>query len=102
MFSPPAVAAKGPSPDGVELLNEGTDERGVVGEDTVLEVALPFRLCAHARASKIGAAEIRLDAIHDDALEMDARTEHPFHRRPKRRIAVEVISPIRSWVFRMN
>ena len=102
MVASAAIAAKRPSPNRVELLDERIDEGGVIGEDTVLEVALALGLCAHPSTSKIGAAEIRFHAIHDDALEMDTRTEHPLHRRPKRRIAVEVISPVRTRVFRMN
>ena len=100
MFSPPAVAAKGPSPDGVELLDERIDEGGVFGEDTVLEVALSLRLCPHPCAGEVRAAEIRLHAIHDDAFEMDTRTKHPFHRSPKRRIAVEVVPPVRLGLLR--
>ena len=53
-------------------------------------------------ASEICATEIRLDTIYDDTLEMDTRTKHSLHRRPKRRIAIEVVPPVRSWVFRMN
>ena len=33
---------------------------------------------------------------------MYSRTEHSFHRRPESRIAIEVISPIRAWVFRVD
>ena len=62
------------APDGIELLDERIDEGGIVGEDTVLEVALAHRLRAHSRAGKIRRTEIRLHTIHDDALEMDTRT----------------------------
>ena len=102
MLAAATFAAEGPSPDGIELLDERIDEGGIVGEYAVLEVALAHGLCAHARAGEIRRAEVRLDAIHDDALEMDTRTKHPFHRSPKRRIAVEIIPPIRPRVFRMN
>ena len=74
MFAAAAFAAKRPSPDGIKLLDKRIDEGGIVGKDAVLEVALALGLCAHARACEIGAAEIRLNAIHDDALEMDTRT----------------------------
>lgn len=102
MFSAPAVAAELPSPDGIELLDERIDEGGIIGQNTVLEVALALGLRAHARTGEVRATEIRLHAIHDDALEMDARAKHPLHRRPKRRIAVEIVPPVRSWVFRMD
>ena len=68
-----AIAAKGPTPDGVELLDERIDERGIVGENAVLEVALALGLRAHPSASEVCATEIRLDPIYDDALEMDTR-----------------------------
>ena len=71
MVAAAAIAAKCPSPDGVELLDERIDEGGVIGEDTVLEVVLPFRLCAHPRAGEIGAAKVCFHAINDYALEMD-------------------------------
>ena len=102
MVASAAIAAKGAAPDGVELLDEGTDERGVVGQDAVLKVALALGLCTHPRAGEIGAAKVRLHAVDDDTLEMDTRTQHPLHRRPKRRIAVEVVPPVRSWVLRMD
>ena len=94
MFSPAAIAAKGPAPDGIKLFDERIDKCGIVGEDTVLEVALSLRLCPHPRASKIGATKVCLHAINDYALEMNTWTEHPFHRRPKSRITVEVIPPV--------
>ena len=102
MVASATVAAEGTTPDGIELLNERIDEGGVIGEDAVFEVTLLLALRSHPRAGKIGAAEVRLHAIHDDALEMDTRTKHPLHRRPKRRIAIEVIPPVRPRVFRMN
>ena len=56
MFAAAAFAAECPSPDGVELLDKRIDERGIVGKDAVLKVALALGLCAHARAGEIGAA----------------------------------------------
>ena len=56
MFAAAAFAAKRPSPDGVELLDKRIDERGIVGKDAVLKVALALRLRTHARAGEIGAA----------------------------------------------
>ena len=56
MFAAAAFAAKRPSPDGIELLDKRIDERGIIGEDAVFEVALALRLRTHARASEIGAA----------------------------------------------
>ena len=94
MFSPPAIAAKGATPDGIKLLDERIGECWVVGKNAILEVALSLRLCPHPRASKIGATKVCLHAINDYALEMNTWTEHPFHRRPKSRITVEVIPPV--------
>lgn len=102
MFSPSAIAAERASPDRVELLDERIDEGGIVGENAVLKVALAFGLRTHACTGEVRRSEIRLPPIYDDALEMDTRTKHPFHRRPKRWIAVEVIPPVRAWVFRMD
>jgi len=56
MLSAAAFAAKRPSPDGIKLLDKRIDERGIVGEDAVLKVALALGLRAHARAGEIGAA----------------------------------------------
>ena len=73
MLSPPAVAAEIAAPYRVELLGEWIDEGGIVGEYAVLKVQLSLGLCAHTCAGKVRAAEICLDPIHDDALEMNAR-----------------------------
>ena len=89
MFATAAIAP--PSPGGIELFRKRLNQNGIIGQNSVLEVALAFRLHPHSGARKIGTAEIRLDTIYDNALEMDARTKHPLHRRPERRIAVEVI-----------
>ena len=40
MFAAATFAAEGPAPDGIELLDERIDEGGVIGKDSVLEVAL--------------------------------------------------------------
>ena len=96
MFTAAAIAAKGTSPDGVELLDERVDASWVIGQDAVLKVALALGLCTHPRASEIRRSEVHFHAIYDDALEVDSRTQHPFHRRPKHWIAIEVIPPIRS------
>ena len=102
MFSAATIAAERASPDGIELLDEWIDEGRIICQDTVLEVALAFGLRTHARAGEVRRSEIRLDAIYDDALEMDTRTKHPFHPTPQIRITVEIIPPVRSWVFRMD
>ena len=83
MFAATAVAAEVASPDGIELFDEWIDECGIVGQNAVLEVALALRLRTHPRTSEIRRAEVRLHAIHDDALEMHTRAEHPFHCRPE-------------------
>ena len=57
---------------------------------------------AHPSARQIGRAEIPLASVNDDTLEMHARTKHPLHRRPERRISVEVVPPVRSGVLRMD
>ena len=96
------ITAEVATPDGIELLDKRFDKCGVVGENAVLEVALLLRLCAHPGTGEIRRAEIRLHAVDDDALEMHPRTKHPLHRRPERRIAVEVVAPVRARVLRMN
>lgn len=83
MFSPPTIAAEIAAPDRVELFGEWIDEGGIVGQNTVLEVALALGLRAHARIGEVRATEIRLPPVHNDALEMDTRTKYPFHRCPK-------------------
>ena len=55
MFSPPTIAAKGSSPNGIELLDERIDERGIVGENTVLKIALALGLRTHPCTSEIRA-----------------------------------------------
>ena len=42
MLAPAAIAAERASPNGIKLLDERIDECWIVGEDTVLEVALAF------------------------------------------------------------
>ena len=89
-----AFAAEVTSPYGIELLGEWPDERGVVGQDAVLEIALLLRLRAHPRAGEIRRAEVRLHAVNDDAFEMDARTEHPLGLlRPLRGSFASLIRP---------
>ena len=63
MLASAAIAAKGPSPDGIEMLGERFDERGIVGQDAVLEVALAHGLRTHPRA---GEKEIRLRRAKED------------------------------------
>ena len=82
MLSASAIAAVSPAPDGIELLDVRMDEGGIVGEDAVLKVALALRFRAHAGAGEVRATEVGLDDIHDDALEVDARAEHPLHGPP--------------------
>ena len=74
MFSAATIAAEVPPPDGIELLDERVNERWIVGEDTVLEVALAHGLCTHPRTGEICRAKVRFHTIYDDALEMDTRT----------------------------
>ena len=74
MFTPPAIAAEVTAPDGIKLLDERIDEGRIIGQDAVLKVALALGLCTHPRAREVRRAEVRLYAIHDDALEMDTRT----------------------------
>ena len=74
MFAAAAIATKGSAPNGIKMLDKRIDERGIIGEDAVLKVALALGLRAHPRAGEIRAAEVRLYPIHDDALEMNART----------------------------
>ena len=102
MFPSAAVVAVFTAPDEVELLDERLDEGWVVGEDAVLEVALALRLRAHAGAGEVGAAEVGLYAIHDDALEVDARAEHPLHPAPQAGIAVKVLAPVRPRLLRVD
>ena len=88
MLAAAAVAAEVAAPDGIELLDERIDEGGIVGQDAILKVALAFRFRAHPRAGKVRGTEVCLATIHDDALEMDARTEHPLHSLPQTRIPI--------------
>ena len=102
MFFPPTIAAEIPSPDGIKLLDERINEGGGVGQNAVLKVAFSLGLCPHACTSEVRASKVCLHFIYDDTLEMDTRTKHSLHRRSKRRIAIEVVPLVRSWVFRMN
>ena len=56
MFTPSTFAAERPPPNGIELLDKRIDERGIVGKDAVLKVALALGLCTHPSAGEIGAA----------------------------------------------
>ena len=88
------IAAEIPAPDGIELLDERFDKCGVVGENAVFEIALLLRLRAHARAGQIGRAEIGLNAVHDNTLEMHTRTQHPLGLlRPLRGSFASLIRP---------
>ena len=80
--------------DGVELLDERFDKRGVVGENAVFEIALLHRLCAHPRAGEIRRTKVRLHTVDDDALEMYARTQHSLGLlRPLRGSFASLIRP---------
>ena len=83
------------APDGIKLLDERIHQIGIVRQHAVLEVALSLALRAHPRAREVGRAEIRRAPVHDDALEMDARTQHPLHALPEAGIPIEVLAPIR-------
>ena len=85
-----AVAA----PDGVELFAERGHQGRLVGEEAVLEVAASVGLRAQSGARQVGAAEVGLGAVHDDALEVDARAEDALHLAPEARIAVEVLPEV--------
>ena len=65
--------AEVPSPDGIELLDKRFDECRIVGQYPVLEVALLLALRAHPGAGEVRRAEVRLNAVDDDAFEMHAR-----------------------------
>lgn len=102
IVSSPAIAAKVAAPNGIELLDKRLDKCWVVSQNTVLKIALFLGLRSHSSAGEIRRTEIRLYAVNNDALEMNSRAEHPFHRRSKHRIAVEVIPPVRSGILRMD
>ncbi len=89
-----AREAAGAAPDGVELFAERGHQERLVGEEAVLEVAASVGLRAQSGARQVGAAEIGLRAVHDDALEVDARAEDALHPAPEARIAVEVLPEV--------
>ena len=94
MVASATIAAKRPSPDGIELLGEWVYEGGVIGQDAILKVALALGLCAQPRSGEVGAAKVRLYAINNDALEMNARTKHPLGLlRPLRGSFASLIRP---------
>jgi len=101
-FAAAAVSAEIPSPNGIELLDKRFDKRRIVCQNAILEVTLALRLRAHPGTGQVCRAEVCLHAVNNDALEMHARAEHPFQRRPERRIAIEVVPPVRSRILRMD
>ncbi len=60
MLATATVSAERPSPDRIELFNERIDKGRVVGQDTILEIALTLGLRAQPRAREVGRAEVRL------------------------------------------
>ena len=84
------------APDGIKLLDERIHQIGIVRQHAVLEVALSLALRAHPRAREVGRAEIRRAPVHDDAFEVDARTQHPLHALPEAGMTVKILPPVRS------
>ena len=79
-------------PHAVELLDGLRHEGGFVGEDARLEIAGVLALHADARTGEVGAADIHLLTVEHQQLEVDARTERPFHPLDERRVLVEILA----------
>ena len=60
-----AVAAKRPTPDGIELLDKRFDKCRGIAENAVFEVALLLALRAHLGTGEIRRAEVCLHAVDD-------------------------------------
>ena len=99
-FTSTTFATKVTAPNGIELLDKRFDKCWVVSQNTILKIALFLGLRSHSSAGEIRRTEIHLYTINNDTLEMYSQTEHSFHRRPERRIAVEVVPPVRLGLLR--
>ena len=78
------------------MFRQWFDQRRIIRQDSILEVAAVLALRAHARTSQVRTAEIGLFSIRDDAFEMDTRTQHPFDPGPQSGKSVEVLSKSRA------
>ncbi len=101
-FTSTTFAAEITAPDRIELLDKRFNKCWVIGQNAVLKVALFLALRAHPSSRKICRAKIRLHSINNDTLKMSSRAKHPLHRRPENRISIEIITPIRTRILRMN
>ena len=82
IFPAAAFAAPSTAPDGIELFCQGFDQRRIVRQDPVLEVAAVLAFRTHARPSQVRTAEVCLSSVRDDAFEVDTRTQYPFDPGP--------------------
>ena len=99
---PLAGFAVEPLPDGVEVVGGGIDQRGVVGEDAGLEVAVVVAFHAYAGACEVGGANIGCSTVENHYLEMHPWAEPPFQPAPQPRILVEILAEVLTWLFRMK
>ena len=84
------------------MFRQGFDQRRIIGQDPVFEIAAVLALRPHARAGQIRAAEISLPAVGDDAFEMDARTQYPFDSGPQAGKSIEVLTEGRAGLLGMD
>ena len=97
-----ARRAKVTAPDRIELFDERSDNGRRIGQDAVFKIAALHTLSAHARARKVGAAEIGGLAVDDDTLEVNPRTDHPFKAINQERIFIKVLSEGRPGLLGMD
>lgn len=99
---PAAVLALEPGPYGVEVVDGGIHEVGLVGQDASLEVTGAGALHAKACAGEVGGTDISGLEVEDDDLEMDTRAKDTLQARKEDRVAVEVFPEVRPRLLGMD
>lgn len=90
------------NPKGVELIDGGFHELGVVGKDACLEVAAELAFHADSRTSKVCRTHIDRLQIKNQHLEVHSWTQHAFQISGKNGIFVKILTEIRSWFLGVN
>lgn len=102
VFLSAAVFAFESSPDGVELVNGGFDQGGIIGQDSRLKVSGPSALHTNPCPRQIGRTDIGSLAIKDDYLEVDTRTKGTLQAGKEDRVVVEILPEVRPRLLGVN
>lgn len=90
------------NPKGVELIDGGFHELGVVGEDSCLEVATELAFHSDAGTGEVCRTDIDRLQIKNQHLEVHPRTQHSFQAGGENGIFIEILTEIRSRLFGVN